>query len=43
MGSPCGRGTLVARVGGAAKLPGNLAVPPVISSTRSTFPAWDSF
>lgn len=43
VGSPCGRGALVARVGAAAEPPGSLAVPPVISSTRSTFPARDSF
>lgn len=44
VGSPCGCWALVARVGGAAAEPtGSLAVPPVISSTRSTFPARDSF
>lgn len=43
VGSPCGCWALVAHVGGAAELTGSLAVPPVISSTRSTFPARDSF
>lgn len=43
VGSPCGCWALVAHVGAAAELTGSLAVPPVIGSTRSTFPAQDSF